>query len=362
MKATHLYQPPPMWSGDPHDISVLLPGNFNVKSLIRDPLDGRVATLGFCNQEFETETEKFSVYVGFARKPTDGSTYIRFIAAKSVDIADPTLKDGIYIAGNPLASDEQSGRRPDSYFSRYWTGKKLTIVRNCYKVIAGLFKMLGTIEILKEKGFEPLMITSEILCSPIGKQLLASFLDDPIDAPSAVVKEMFQHLPPKNPLVFEFIPLKNNGESAIYMKGNRFQDQAYLPIQVTLIPTNRVLLSEVNEWIPDLSSEKGPFTSFMGKDVSGFEIEPGIAFTPNVYEYKKKAWARNRFLYQLEVQTVTSSAERPDAKPILEAIGDWLYHIPYDPMHLGVGLFLNGDPIKETFARLLCPSDDNLPD
>jgi len=181
---------------DEHDVSVILPSSFKMKLLSRAPLSTHVATLGAFCTEFKAENLRFTAFVGFSQKPMNMDPYVRFIAVKVKSDTEICRSEGMYIEGDPFDTGSQSGsgRKPESYINRFCPDESVVHAKMCYNVISGIYRIISELNLLDGKGFEPLMKTSEVLFSPVGKNILASFVKDPRHGFSAVMDMVLNHI------------------------------------------------------------------------------------------------------------------------------------------------------------------------
>jgi len=338
----------------PQDITVLLPGNFNVKLLSHSPIDGRVATLGMNTQEFSTETYKFSVFIGFAKKPKDKSPYARFIAVKGQSLTDDTLKEGVYIAGNPFDyGSPGSGRRPESLFLRYVDARKLHLVRECYKIIAGLFALISDLKILDGKGFEPLLKLGEVLDSAIGIEILRSMIHDPLHGPGRVSLQLAAiALQPRREVSTLLRVYKREHEAASIAGGFGAVPALGLPGTLTYGPEKMPLSAE---WHLPNPKSRVELQSFIAEDWNTvFEIEPGLYLRQTAGVMGEGFTGPT----SIQLELVRTQAKNLEYRHDIQMIEGRYFHVPYKPQIFGPGFYFDGTAIKDCLLEALA---DKLP-
>jgi len=182
---------------DPHDISVTLPGGLMLRLLSRHPLRGDVATRGLIIREFKDGDTKYSVYIGLAKRPIGEEPYLRFltVVGKSTTGMHPT--EGVYIHGDPFSVTSVGNRTADFLLAKISRPETLPVVKNCYKVIAGIYKMMLDLEMFSGERFVPIQRIGKALSLHTAKILLGSFLKDPRNGARNLLQEVIDEIGPQ---------------------------------------------------------------------------------------------------------------------------------------------------------------------
>jgi len=338
---------------DRHDASVILPGDFKMKLLSRAPLSTRVASLGAFCTEFKAKNLQFTAFVGFSAKPANMNPYIRFIAVKVKSDTDICRPEGMYIEGDPLAQEGAvySGRKAESYIRRFCPDESIEHAHMCYNVIAGIYRMISELNLLDGKGFRPLMKTSEILLSPIGKSLLASFVDDPRGGFKTTIDMIQDHIFVE-PLRFN-ITTDPNGALVATLEG-----AAHVSGRLETLPLIIKGLSAITscDYGPlSASLEVNPNTYVWGT-VFPLEDRPSLVFSKDERPSLKggashSAIGKKGFLRVVNNRGYSGPKKGPDIEMCS-------VYIPVPSNSRVDGLILNGEAVGEMVGRLQSLLDD----
>jgi hypothetical protein len=318
---------------DPHDISIVLPGSLMVRLLSRHPLRGDAATRGLIVREFRDGDTMYSSYVGLAKKPTGNDPYIRFITVvgKSRTGTHPT--EGVYIHGDPFDMSPTGNRTVEMILRKITSEDTLPIVKSCYRVVAGIYKMISDLNMLSGGQFKPIQKIGKALSLHGAKIMLRAFLRDPVNGGADALREVLDEIKPHSSddvTSLSFSPIR---EGLYLIEYDGFKLHGRPGAKVPACYSSGITVG-LQQFVPTgIGRDSAEIT--LGK--SGFEIEPGIALhivelikcLPLVGAYKMFA--------------ISKHSSEPHSDSDLE---ESLVFFPYGPLKKLEGLYLSKEMLS----------------